>query len=44
MRQIFLLRMLLDSMPRSLVEFSYVLMPTVSPADFLRLVLMRSFR
>jgi len=35
-----LLRMLLDSMPRSLVEFSYLLMPTVSPADFLRLVLM----
>ncbi len=35
-----LLRMLLESMPRSLVEFSYLLMPTVSPADFLRLVLM----
>ncbi len=35
-----LLRIILDSMPRSLVEFSYLLMPTVSPADFLRLVLM----
>jgi len=35
-----LLRMLLESMPRSVVEFSYLLTPTVSPADFLRLVLM----
>ncbi len=35
-----LLRMLLESMPRSVVEFSYLLTPTVSPQDFLRLVLM----
>jgi len=35
-----LLRMLLESMPRSVVEFSYLLTPTVSPPDFLRLVLM----
>src|SRR5512147_814131 len=35
-----LLRMLLDAMPRSAVEFSYLLMPTVSPDDFLRLMLM----
>ncbi len=35
-----LLRMLLEAMPRSAVEFSYLLMPTVSPNDFLRLLLL----
>jgi general secretion pathway protein A len=35
-----LLRMLLESIPQSHVDFSYVLVPTVTPAEFLRMALM----
>jgi general secretion pathway protein A len=35
-----LLRMLLESIPQSHVDFSYMLVPTVTPAEFLRMALM----